>query len=134
MLLVGFELEPEEGERKAMNEFFLISMIVMKEWYNGHKIGGKEITKDSFEDLQQHICVLNLDSEFGMNMTPEVMLIVLVLLMMTTTTMMLMMMVMMMIVICTLMGLLSGIFALVRRMLEKVRGRRACGQPGPSYI
>ena len=65
VLLVGFELEPEEGERKAMNEFFLISMIVMKEWYNGHEIGGKEITKDSFEDLQQHICVLNLDSEFG---------------------------------------------------------------------
>ena len=34
MLLVGFELEPEEGERKAMNEFFLIITISQKGWYD----------------------------------------------------------------------------------------------------
>ena len=28
VLLVGLELEPEEGERKAMNEFFLMMMMM----------------------------------------------------------------------------------------------------------
>ena len=77
----------------------------------------------------------------GMNMTLEIMLMVLVLLMMTTTTTTMMMMTMMMVttmmmmmMIGTLMGLLSGIFALVRRGLEKVGGRRVCGKPNPIQI
>ena len=55
VLLVGFELEPEVGERKAMNEFFLIIMIMMKEWYNDHhNVGGKKQQR-IFVDLELSI-------------------------------------------------------------------------------
>ena len=42
MLLVGFELEPEGGERKAMNEFFLIRMLAQQGWYDWHLEGFAE--------------------------------------------------------------------------------------------
>ena len=59
VLLVGFELEPEVGERKAMNEFFLIIMIIMKEWYSW-LVMGKEIAEEFFLWIWSYLCF-----EFG---------------------------------------------------------------------